>query len=85
VLSPVYADLREFPPTLFVTSTRDLLLSGTTILHRAFLRAGVDAELLVFEALPHAFWYDYHLPETKEALDIMVGFFDAKLRDKHHR
>ncbi len=79
VLSPLYADLRRFPPTLFVTSTRDLLLSGTTILHRAFLRAGVDGQLVVFEALPHAFWYDYHLPETKEALDIMTRFFDEKL------
>jgi len=79
VLSPLYADLRGFPPTLFVTSTRDLLLSGTTILHRAFLRAGVEAQLVVFEALPHAFWYDYHLPETKEALDLMAKFFDQKV------
>jgi len=79
VLSPLYADLRGFPPTLFVTSTRDLLLSGTTILHRAFLQAGVDAQLVVFEALPHAFWYDYHLPETKEALDLMAKFFNQKL------
>jgi acetyl esterase/lipase len=79
VLSPIFADLKGFPPTLFVTSTRDLLLSGTTDLHRAFLGAGVDAELVVFEALPHAFWYDYHLPETKEALDIMARFFNEKL------
>jgi acetyl esterase/lipase len=79
VLSPIYADLKGFPPTLLVTSTRDLLLSGTADLHRAFLRAGVEAELVVFEALPHAFWYDYHLPETKEALDIMGRFFDKKL------
>jgi acetyl esterase/lipase len=79
VLSPIYSNLKGFPPTLFITSTRDLLLSGTTDLHRAFLRAGVDAELVVFEALPHAFWYDYQLPETKEALDIMARFFDKKL------
>ena len=79
MLAPIYADLKGFPPTLLVTSTRDLLLSGTSDLHRAFLRAGVDAELVVFEALPHAFWYDYQLPETKEALDIMARFFDKKL------
>jgi epsilon-lactone hydrolase len=79
VLSPVYADLNGFPPTLFITSTRDLLLSGTTILHRAFLRAGVDAQLVVFEALPHAFWNDAHLPESKEAYGIMAGFFDKNL------
>ena len=79
VLSPVYADLRGFPPALFVTSTRDLLLSGTSILHRAFLRAGAEAEIVVFEALPHAFWYDYHLPETTEALNIMAKFFDRNV------
>jgi epsilon-lactone hydrolase len=79
VLSPVYSDLHGMPPTLFVTSTRDLLLSGTTTLHRAFLRAGVDARIVVFEALPHAFWYDYHLPETTEALHIMADFFNARL------
>ena len=85
VSAPIYADLKGFPPTLFVTSTRDLLLSGTSELHRAFLRAGVDAELVVFEALPHAFWYDYHLPETKEALDIMARFFDKKLGGEYKR
>ena len=40
VLSPLYSDMTGFPPpTLFVTSTRDALLSGTTIQHRAYLRA----------------------------------------------
>ena len=79
VLSPVYADLKGFPPALFVTSTRDILLSGTTILHRAWLRAGAEADLVVFEALPHAFWYNYQLPETKEALALMSRFFDRRL------
>ena len=75
VLSPVYGNLSGFPPTLFVTSGRDLLLSGTTILHRAYLRAGVDAELVVFEALPHAFWNNPELPESKEANALMAKFF----------
>jgi monoterpene epsilon-lactone hydrolase len=76
VLSPLYADLHGMPPTLFITSGRDILLSGTTILHRAFLRAGVDAQLVVFEALPHAFWNDVSLPESREADEIMARFFD---------
>ncbi len=78
-LSPLYADLHGMPPTLFITSTRDQLLSGTTILHRAFLRAGNDAQLVVFEALPHAFWNDSSLPETKEADEIMARFFARNL------
>jgi hypothetical protein len=36
---------------------------------------GNDAQLVVFEALPHAFWYRFQLPETKEALEIMARFF----------
>jgi acetyl esterase/lipase len=76
VLSPVFADLHGFPPTLLVTSTRDILLSHTSLFHRALLRQGVDAQLVVYEALPHAFWYHFGLPETKEALQFMADFFD---------
>jgi acetyl esterase/lipase len=79
VLSPLYGDLTGFPPTLFLTSGRDLLLSGTTILHRAYLRAGVDPHLVVFEALPHAFWNNPALPESKEADHLMAAFFDKYL------
>jgi epsilon-lactone hydrolase len=79
VLSPLFADLKGFPPSLFITSGRDLLLSGTTILHRAFLRAGVDAQLVVFEALPHAFWNNARLPESKEMHQITARFFDRHL------
>ncbi|HEX4786013.1 MAG TPA: alpha/beta hydrolase [Candidatus Sulfotelmatobacter sp.] len=79
VLSPLFADLHGMPPTLLVTSTRDILLSETSTLHRALLAAGVDARLVVFEALPHAFWYHFQLPETKEALELMAKFFDERV------
>jgi acetyl esterase/lipase len=79
LLSPIYGDLHGLPPTLFVTSGRDILLSGTSNLHRAFLNAGVDARLVVFDALPHAFWYDPQLPEAIEANHIMADFFVREL------
>jgi monoterpene epsilon-lactone hydrolase len=79
VLSPLFADLHSWPPSLLVTSTRDLLLSDTTIFHRALLSAGDDSQLVVFEALPHAFWYHFQLPETREALELMARFFDTKV------
>ena len=75
VLSPIYADLHGMPPTLFITSGRDLLLSGTINLHRAFLNAGDDARLIVYDALPHAFWYSTKLPEALEANHAMADFF----------
>jgi acetyl esterase/lipase len=80
VLSPLYADLTGFPPTLFISSGRDLLLSGTVILHRAYLRAGVNAQLVVFEALPHAFWNNPALPESKEADQLMASFLARHLK-----
>jgi acetyl esterase/lipase len=79
ILSPVYGDLHGLPPTLFITSGRDLLLSGTVNLHRAYLLAGVDARLVVYDALPHAFWYDPRVPEAIEANHIMADFFLKQL------
>jgi epsilon-lactone hydrolase len=79
VLSPIFSDLKQWPPSLLVASTRDLLLSDTVMFHVALLRERNDAQLVVFEALPHAFWYQFQLPETKQALEIMARFFDDKL------
>ena len=80
VLSPLYADVKGLPSTLFLTSTRDLLLSGTVLLHKAFLHAGVPAELVVWDALPHAFWNEYKMPEAIEARHMMAEFFDRHLQ-----
>ena len=79
VLSPLFADVHGFPPTLFITSTRDLLLSGTTILQRHFYESGVEAPMVVFEGLPHAFWNNVSLPESKEAYKVMAQFLDSHL------
>lgn len=79
VLSPIYADPRGFPPTLFVSSERDALLSSTANLDRAYLRAGVDARFVVFDALPHAFWYQAQMPEAIEANHMMARFFLEEL------
>lgn len=77
--SPIYADLAGWPPTLCVSGTRDLLLSGTVNFHRALLRNGVDARLVVFDAMPHAHWYMMGIPEATEALELMARFFDERL------
>ena len=79
MLSPLLGDLSGLPPVLLLTSTRDQLLSSTVILHRALKRAGVAAELEVFDGLPHAFWAWLDCPETEEAFDSMAAFFDRCL------
>ena len=52
-LSPLFGDLKGFPPTILTTGTRDLYLSNTVRMHRALRTAGVEAELHVTEAGPH--------------------------------
>jgi monoterpene epsilon-lactone hydrolase len=74
VLSPAYADVRGFPPVLLMCGTRDFFLSGTTNFHRQLLRAGVLAQLVVFDAMPHVHWGNAALPESQEALDIQARF-----------
>jgi acetyl esterase/lipase len=66
-VSPIFGDFTDLPPTYLITGTRDLLLSDTVRAHRALRRAGVSAELHVYEGQGHA---DYILamktPESAE-------------------
>jgi epsilon-lactone hydrolase len=66
----------KFPPTLLVTSTRGMEYSSAINSHNALVRAGVDAELHVWDGLPHAFWYNSDLPESREVYDVIARFFD---------
>jgi acetyl esterase/lipase len=52
-LSPLFGDVAGFPPTFLQTGTRDLFLSNTVRMHRKLRSAGVEADLHVFEAMPH--------------------------------
>ncbi len=82
ILSPIHGELSGFPPTLLVSSTRDSLLSGTAIFSRALLEQGVDAKLVVFDGLPHAFWAYMDIPESNEANELMAKFLKSKLPAK---
>jgi acetyl esterase/lipase len=80
MLSPVYADLRGFPPAILTSGTRDLLLSNTVRVHRKLRQAGVDSVLQVFEGQSHAQYYrDVSAPETREAFEEIARFFDKHL------
>ncbi len=79
ILSPIHGDLSGFPPTLLVSSTRDSLLSGTAIFGRALIEQGVDARLVVFDGLPHAFWAYMDIPETQQANALMAKFLKSRL------
>ena len=80
MLSPLYGDLRGFPPTILTSGTRDLLLSNTVRVNQKLRQAGVDTRLQVFEAQSHAqFYRDDRIPEVQEAMGEIAAFFDKHL------
>lgn len=78
-VSPIFSDLEGLPPTLCIAGTRDFLLSQTALFHQALLRSGVDARLLIYEAMPHAHWIFLDLPESDQAFRAMADFFSSHL------
>lgn len=77
-LSAVFGDFSKgYSPTFLLTGTRDLFLSNTVIMHRALRRAGIAAELHVFEAMPHGGFFG--APEDREAMAEQVAFLDRVL------
>ncbi len=76
-VSPLFGDFtRGFPPTFLQTGTRDLFLSNTVLMHRALRRAGIAAELHVFEAMPHGGFGG--APEDAELTDELRCFLAAR-------
>ncbi len=65
-ISPLFGDLSGFPPTILSSGTRDLFLSNTVRMHRKLRAAGVQADLHVFEAMPHTGFG----PGSPEDLDL---------------
>ena len=71
--------LRRFPPTLIITATRGFEMSSAVYTHSQLVKLGVDAELHVWDGMFHGFFYDPDVPESREAYDVMVKFFDRHL------
>jgi acetyl esterase/lipase len=52
-VSPLFGDVTGLPPTLIQAGTRDIFLSNAVIMHRKLRKAGIRAELHVWEGMPH--------------------------------
>ena len=74
--------LEKFPPTLIITATRGFEMSGAVYTHAQLVKAGVDAELHVWEGLFHGFFYNPDVPESRDCYDVIVKFFDRHLGNR---
>jgi acetyl esterase/lipase len=73
------AVMARFPPTLIITATRGFEMSSAVYTHSRLVSLGVDAELHVWDGMFHGFFYNPDVPESREAYDVMVKFFDRHL------
>lgn len=81
MLSPVYGDVSGFPPTQLTSGTRDLFLSNTVRMHLALRKAGVQADLIIFEGMSHAHYLMApDAPETRFHFTELGAFFNRHLR-----
>ena len=86
MLSPIYGDMRGFPPTILTSGTRDLLLSNTVRTNQKLRQAGVETRLQVFEAQSHAqFYRDDRVPEDHFAITEIAAWFDKDLASNSRR
>jgi acetyl esterase/lipase len=77
-VSPLFGEFTpSFPPTFLQAGTRDLFLSNAVRMHRKLRSAGVDAELHVFEAMPHGGFFG--APEDHDLAQEIRRFVAAHL------
>ena len=74
-VSPIYGDFKDFPPSYLISGTRDILLSDTVRVHRKLRRAGVQADLHVYEGQSHADYVAvWNAPESAEHYSELNAF-----------
>ena len=79
-LSPLTADLSDFPPTLCVGAECDLLLDDTLAFYGELTKAGIDVSLALWPSLPHGCMHFVGaVPSVTEAAHSIVQFVTSRL------
>ena len=79
LVSPLYANLQGFPPTLLQVGTQEVLLSDSTRMAERLKAAGVEVTLEIWPGMFHAFTAGSDvIPEVQLARQHVVRFI------RHH-
>jgi monoterpene epsilon-lactone hydrolase len=80
LISPLYGDLKFFPPTTIVAGTRDVILSDAVRTHLKLRHSGIECDLNVFEGMSHAaFLFNPEIEECKDVFKEVSSFLDKHL------
>ena len=78
VVSPVFADLSDLPPTLIHVSAKEILYDDARRYAAKRAAAGAPAEIQIWDHMPHVWHaFDRMLPEAHDALDEIANFLRA--------
>ncbi|KAB2843205.1 alpha/beta hydrolase [bacterium] len=78
LVSPVYGDLRDLPPTCLIAGDEDPLVDDNRAFAAKLREAGVTLDFKVYEGMPHAFYcFSGLVPQEQAALEQMTAFFRA--------
>jgi acetyl esterase/lipase len=82
-ISPIFGDLRQFPPLLIQVGSHEILLSDAVRLTARAAEADVSVTLDVVAGVPHVFQaYAAFLEEGSLALDRAARFLKASLEER---
>ncbi len=74
-LSPLYGELKDFPPLYLLASDNEVLLDDTVVFVKKAREAGVKTKMDIWPILPHAFpLFEQMFPEVREARKDIVAF-----------
>ena len=74
-ISPLYADLKGFPPLLIQAAARDVLSDDATRLAEQARSANVDVTLEVWDGMIHVFQLSAgFVPEARKAVENIAAF-----------
>lgn len=82
-LSPLYADLKGFPPLYLLASDSEILTDDTVLFVQRAREAGIPTRMDIWPKLPHAFpLFESLFPEVREARKDILAFMREHLERK---
>jgi epsilon-lactone hydrolase len=80
LISPLFADVKGFPPTLIQVGGNEILLDDSTRMAQKLNKAGVKVKLDIFENMMHVWqFFGGLMPEANKAIDE-IGEFIKELK-----
>jgi len=82
LISPLYADYKNFPPLLIFVGADEIMLSDSTRLAEKAKNAGVDVQIKIWEGMWHVFpFFAPFVPESLKAINEIGDFIKSKVDD----